>query len=261
MADGLTLETALPPDGTAAVEALGPVEALVVVAALNQARTAPAVVAAVAAGLARGFAGRKTAVLFVDGGSQDGTFEAVDRRTSADGAVPVASARIAGRPGRGRAVLAALAAARHVGARAAGLVDAGLASIAARVGRAAARPRAQRGCRLRLALLHPGAQRGDAHDEPSRAPGPIALRQAPPGGARGDAPPSRRTLLDALAAGRGVGRRADGPGRGDAGPRPGAGRRPRARRGSPGPEGGRSRRCPRRSRPHPGGHRRDRCSG
>ena len=76
MADGLTLETTLPPDGAAAVDALGPMEALVTVTALNQARTAPAVVSAVAAGLARGFAGRKTAVLFVDGGSQDGTLEA-----------------------------------------------------------------------------------------------------------------------------------------------------------------------------------------
>jgi hypothetical protein len=131
VADGLTLETALPPDGTAAVEALGPVEALVAVTALNQARTAPAVVTAVAAGLARGFAGRKTAVLFVDGGSQDGTLEAVNQQASADSTVPVASVRVAGRPGRGRAVLAALAAARHVGARAAGLVDAGLASVTA----------------------------------------------------------------------------------------------------------------------------------
>jgi len=130
VAEGLTLETALPPDGIASVETLGPVEALVAVTALNQARTAPAVVTAVAAGLALGFAGRKTAVLFVDGGSQDGTLEAVNQHPPA-AAAPVASVRIAGRPGRGRAVLAGLAAARHVGARAAGLVDAGLASIAA----------------------------------------------------------------------------------------------------------------------------------
>ena len=53
MAEGLTLETALPEDGAAAVEALGPIEALVAVTALNQARTAPgAVAAAVLAGLA-----------------------------------------------------------------------------------------------------------------------------------------------------------------------------------------------------------------
>jgi glucosylglycerate synthase len=129
VADGLTLETALSPDGTASVEALGPVEALVAVTALNQARTAPAVVTAVAAGLARGFAGRKTAVLFVDGGSQDGTLEAVNQHSSSGEAVPIATAWVPGRPGRGRAVLAALAAARHVGARAAGLVDAGLASF------------------------------------------------------------------------------------------------------------------------------------
>ncbi len=131
MADGLTLETALPPEGTAAVEALGPAEALVAVTALNQVRTAPAVVEAVAAGLGRGFPGRKTAVLFVDGGSQDGTFEAVAQRPSDGSAVPVASTRVAGRPGRGRAVVAALAAARHVGARASSVVDAGLISMAA----------------------------------------------------------------------------------------------------------------------------------
>jgi hypothetical protein len=129
LADGLALETVLPPEGTAAVEALGPVEALVAVTALNQARTAPTVVDAVAAGLARGFPGRKVAVIFVDGGSQDGTLEAVDRRPPGGPAIPVASTHIAGRPGRGRAVLAALAAARHVGARASGVVDAGLVSI------------------------------------------------------------------------------------------------------------------------------------
>ena len=48
MAEGLTLETALPEDGAAAVEALGPIEALVAVTALNQARTAPGAVAAAA---------------------------------------------------------------------------------------------------------------------------------------------------------------------------------------------------------------------
>jgi glucosylglycerate synthase len=128
VADGLTLDTVLPPEDAAVVDALGPVEALVAVTALNQARTAPPVVDAVVTGLARGLAGRKAAVLFVDGGSQDGTFEAVEGRTLAEPGVPVASARITGRPGRGRAVVAALAAARHMGARAAGVVDAGLVS-------------------------------------------------------------------------------------------------------------------------------------
>jgi hypothetical protein len=129
VAEGLTLETALPEDGAAAVEALGPIEALVAVTALNQARTAPGAVVAAAAGLARSFAGRKAAVLFVDGGSQDGSAEAVRDHAVAGAGVPVASARISGRPGRGRALVAALAAARHVGARAAGLVDAGLSSF------------------------------------------------------------------------------------------------------------------------------------
>ena len=128
---GLDLETALPPDGITAVESLGPIDVLVAVTALNQARTAPGVVDAVAAGLAHGFTGRKTAVLFVDGGSQDDTVEALGHRASQNGPVAFASARVAGRPGRGRAVAVALAAARHVGARAAALVDAGLVSMAA----------------------------------------------------------------------------------------------------------------------------------
>lgn len=131
MADGLALETAIPPDGIAIVEGLGPVDVLVAVTGLNQARTAPAVVDAVIAGLGRAFASRKTAVLFVDGGSQDGTVEALGQRSSQDSPVPFASLRVAGRPGRGRAVTVALAAARHVSARAAGIVDAGLVSLAA----------------------------------------------------------------------------------------------------------------------------------
>jgi glucosylglycerate synthase len=130
VADRLALETALPADGIAAVEGLGPVEALVAVTGLNQSRTAPAVVGAAAAGLGRRLAGRKVAVLFVDGGSQDGTLEAVHQRPPEPQDAPVATARVAGRPGRGRAVVAALAAARHVGARAAAVVDAGLASLA-----------------------------------------------------------------------------------------------------------------------------------
>ena len=131
MADGLTLETTLPPDGIAAVEALRPVDVLVAVTALNQAKTAPAVLSAVANGLAHAFTGRKTAALFVDGGSQDGTLEAITQPTSPNWPVPFASAGVVGRPGRGRAVTVALAAARHVGARAAGIVDAGLVSLTA----------------------------------------------------------------------------------------------------------------------------------
>src|SRR5262249_36391774 len=128
MGDALTLTTALPPEGIAAVDALGPLDALVAVTALNQARSAPGVVGVIASGLARGFAGRRTAVLFVDGGSQDGTLEAVAQHPATDPAVAIASVGVAGRPGRGRAVVAALAAARHVGARAAAIVDGGLVS-------------------------------------------------------------------------------------------------------------------------------------
>jgi hypothetical protein len=129
VADGLLLDTVLAPEDGAAVEALGPVDALVAVTALNQSRTAPAVVDAVTAGLTRGFPERKVAVLFVDGGSQDGTLEAVAGRPPGAPAPPVALIHIAGRPGRGRSVVAGLAAARRVGARAVMLVDAGLISI------------------------------------------------------------------------------------------------------------------------------------
>jgi hypothetical protein len=130
VADGLILDTVLSPEGAAAVESLAPAEALVAVTGLNQARTAPGVVEAVAAGVARGFAERKAAVLFVDGGSQDGTVEAVAARPAVAPAVPVASVHVVGLPGRGRAIVAALAAARRMGARAAAVVDAGLVSIA-----------------------------------------------------------------------------------------------------------------------------------
>ena len=136
--------------------------------------------------------------------------------------VPVASARVSGRPGRGRAVLAALAAARHVGARAAGLVDAGLASITAEW----VEP-----------LLGP-ALNGDAdYVSPSytRAltEGTLTTNLLAPlarslfgkrlqevlGGCAARLVGAPRCL----AAGGGVGRRADGPGRGVAGPRPGIG--------------------------------------
>jgi hypothetical protein len=129
VADGLTLKTALPPEGIASVEGLGPLDALIAVTALNHARTAPAVVSALATGLAHRFPERKTAVIVIDGGSRDDTLDAVARQAPDGPAAPVATARVAGVPGRGRAVLAALAAARHVGARASAIVDAGLVSV------------------------------------------------------------------------------------------------------------------------------------
>jgi len=130
VADGLILDAVLSPEDAATVEALGSVDALVAVTALNQSRTAPAVVDAVTQGLILGFPERKVAALFVDGGSQDGTVEAVAGRSAGAPVVPVAILQVAGRPGRGRAVVAGLAAARRVGARAAVVVDAGLVSIA-----------------------------------------------------------------------------------------------------------------------------------
>ena len=159
MADGLTLETVLPPEGTAAVEALGPVDALVAVTALNQARAAPTVVDAVAAGLAR--ASRS--------GRRRSSSSTADRRTarsrpsrqrSAEPDGPVASAHVTGRPGRGRAVVAALAAARRVGARAHGRRRRRARQHRPRVGRAAARPRAPGEADYVSPVLRPGATEG-----------------------------------------------------------------------------------------------------
>jgi hypothetical protein len=129
VADRLALEDVLPAEGVAAVDAVGPVEVLAGVAALNQARAAPAVVDALALGIARAFPARKTAVLVADGGSQDGTPEAVQARRADDRTVPAVVARLTGAPRRGRPVLAVLAAGRRLGARATVLVDGGLVSL------------------------------------------------------------------------------------------------------------------------------------
>jgi hypothetical protein len=128
MADRLAIEALLPADGLARVEALGPVEVLAGVAALNQARTAPVVVDALVEGLALASPDRKAAVVVADGDSKDGTPEAVEARLAPGrGAV----LRLPGpAQQRGRAVLALLAASRRLGARATLLVDAGLVSIA-----------------------------------------------------------------------------------------------------------------------------------
>lgn len=119
----------LPPEAGAALEGLGPREVVVGLHALNQSRSVRPVVEAWSAGLGGAVAPRKTALLLVDAGSADGTVDAATSGGEAAGVAPVAI-RLAGPTPRGRAVLAILAAAASLGARACAVVDAGLVSSA-----------------------------------------------------------------------------------------------------------------------------------
>jgi glycosyltransferase involved in cell wall biosynthesis len=126
MDDATRLEDLLAREGVGAVDALGPVEILVGVPALNHARSVERVVDGLATGLARGFPAAKSAVLVVDGGSGDGTLEAATAWTAGAPAATVACVRLPGPPRWGRAVLTPLAAARHLSARACAFVTADL---------------------------------------------------------------------------------------------------------------------------------------
>ncbi len=121
MADRLAIEGVLGPEGVAALEGLGPLELVAAVIAPGPVRSLPAVIEAAGAGLARGFPGRKAAVLVAGGGGEG--------RPSGADPVPVVQIPPAGPWLRGRAVLAGVAAGRHLGARATAIVDAGLASF------------------------------------------------------------------------------------------------------------------------------------
>lgn len=112
------------------VDSLGPVEVLVGVCALNQARSVVRVVEAAAGGLAAPLADRKSGIVVVEAGFQDDTLDAVKSwLTKRIPAVPVSCVRIAGPPGRSRAILGALAVAHRLGPAACALVDAGLLSL------------------------------------------------------------------------------------------------------------------------------------
>ena len=131
MADGIRIEELFPAESLAALDAAGPVDLLIGIPALNDARSVAPVVASVAAGLAKHFSGRRALVLVADAGSQDGTLEVVRAwRETAPPVPAVHGIRLAGSPHRGRAILAVLVTARRLGARGCGLVDADLTSTA-----------------------------------------------------------------------------------------------------------------------------------
>jgi hypothetical protein len=131
MADTTRIEGLVPVESLEALEAAGPVDVLVGVPALNQARSITQVVTGLAEGLKVHFPGRKAALLVVDVGSQDGTFEALRAwRETAPAWAAIHDVRLPGPPQRGRAILTILAAAQRLKARGCGLVDADQTSIA-----------------------------------------------------------------------------------------------------------------------------------
>ncbi len=131
MREEVQAEDLLSKEDLAAVDAVGPADLLVGIIALHHARSVTQVVEAVAKGLAQHFPAAKTAVLVADAGSQDGTPEAVLAwRAAAPPVPPVHLVRLAGPAGRGRAILAILAAARRLEAQGCCLVDADLIGLA-----------------------------------------------------------------------------------------------------------------------------------
>jgi glycosyltransferase involved in cell wall biosynthesis len=121
-------EAWIPAGARAALDALGPRDVVVGVHALNQSRSVKAVVDAWDAGL-RGLAvARKAVILLVDAGSADNTVEAATADREAGEPVPLLPVALPAPVPRGRAILATLGAAAHLGARAWAVVDAGLAS-------------------------------------------------------------------------------------------------------------------------------------
>ncbi len=131
MEERIRIEDLVSVESLAALDAAGPAELLVGILALNHARSIAHVVESVATGLTIHFPTRKTAVLVVDAGSQDGTLEVVRTWKETSPSSPVVQdLRLAGPPHRGRAVLATLAAARRLEVRACGFVDADLISVA-----------------------------------------------------------------------------------------------------------------------------------
>jgi hypothetical protein len=130
MAEGARAGQVLTAEQVKTVERLAPADVLVGVPALNDAGNIGAVLDAVASGLAKQSAGHRAALLVVDAGSQDGTWDAVRAWQATAPSVPaLACLRLAGLPQRGRAILGLLEAARGLGVRACGLVSGGLASF------------------------------------------------------------------------------------------------------------------------------------
>lgn len=135
----MTADLVLSPDLQAQLEALGPVDLVVGIPSFNNARTIPHVVRAVQAGLAKFFPGIRAVLVNSDGGSTDGTPEAV-RQAAPDeyrtllAAHPVYPVhRIVtpyhGIPGKGSALRTVFQIAAEVDAKACAVVDSDLRSI------------------------------------------------------------------------------------------------------------------------------------
>jgi hypothetical protein len=112
------------------LDALGPTEVLVGVCGLSQAGSVPQVVEAATKGLSGALATRAGAVLVLDAGLRAEAAGPIrDWATTHAPIPPVRTIRVAGPPGRGRGIRAALAAARHLEVSAVVLVDGGLVSL------------------------------------------------------------------------------------------------------------------------------------
>jgi glycosyltransferase involved in cell wall biosynthesis len=129
----------LPPAAEARLEQLGSAELLVGIPSFNNARTIGHVVRAASAGLAKHFPGLRAVIVNSDGGSRDGTTEAVTAAEFAEPATILVSHELGpvhkivtpydGVPGKGSAFRTIFAIAERLGAEACAVVDADLRSI------------------------------------------------------------------------------------------------------------------------------------
>jgi len=129
----------LPSELIARLKETGETEIVAGIPSYNNARTIGQVVRAVAAGLAKYFPDRKAVIVNSDGGSKDGTREAVlnaevDHNALLQVSYPVSpvqriSTAYAGIPGKGSAFRTIFAVAKHLNAKACVVVDSDLRSI------------------------------------------------------------------------------------------------------------------------------------
>ncbi len=129
---------ALTPETESRVQAIGDAEILVGIPSYNNADTIAHVVRAVSAGLAKYFPGRRAVLVNSDGGSSDGTFEAVSRAVVDFSALLVSDHQSPlqkiitpyhGIPGKGSAFRTVFEIARRLKAKACAVVDSDLRSI------------------------------------------------------------------------------------------------------------------------------------
>ncbi len=135
----MTEQVSLPPAITARLVELGPVDVLVGIPSFNNARTIGHVVRAAAAGLAKHFPGARSVIVNSDGGSKDGTAEAVAAAEFSAPATILVSHPLSpvhkivtpydGIPGKGSAFRTICAIAARLDAKACAVVDADLRSI------------------------------------------------------------------------------------------------------------------------------------